>query len=99
MASLMEQKITPTFESSSLKVVATETLSITASTATPESLFCSLSEMPSFMKLGLLPPITVYMNGNNIPLPLRIRGRKSRHTMVGSDRVIITFNWDNPYGF
>ena len=24
---------------------------------------------------------------------------KSRHTMVGSGRVIITFNWDNPYGY
>ena len=38
----------PCFSSSALKVVATETLSKTASTATPASRFCSASEMPSF---------------------------------------------------
>ena len=31
-----------------LKVVPTETLSKMASTATPASIFCSVSEMPSF---------------------------------------------------
>ena len=43
-----EQKTMPCFCSSSLKVVATETLSKTASTATPARRFCSLSGMPSF---------------------------------------------------
>jgi hypothetical protein len=38
----------PCFSSSSLNVVATDTLSKTASTATPERRFCSASEMPSF---------------------------------------------------
>jgi hypothetical protein len=38
----------PFFSSSALKVVATETLSKTASTATPESRFCSESGIPSF---------------------------------------------------
>ena len=38
----------PCFSSSARKVVATETLSKTASTATPVSRFCSASEMPSF---------------------------------------------------
>ena len=44
----MGQKITPASESFSLNVVATETLSNTASTAMPESIFCSSSGMPSF---------------------------------------------------
>ncbi len=47
-ASENEQKITPASASFSLKVVATETLSNTASTATPASRFCSPSGMPSF---------------------------------------------------
>ena len=47
-ASENEQKITPTSASLALKVVATETLSNTASTATPASIFCSSSGMPSF---------------------------------------------------
>ncbi len=47
-ASLNEQKITPTFSSSSFMVVPTETESKIASTATPESRFCSVSGMPSF---------------------------------------------------
>ena len=38
----------PTSASLALKVVATETLSKTASTATPENSFCSSSGMPSF---------------------------------------------------
>ena len=40
--------MTPTFSSCSLKVVATETLSKTASTATPASRSRSRSGMPSF---------------------------------------------------
>ena len=47
-ASEKEQKMTPASRSFSLKVVATETLSNTASTATPASRFCSISGMPSF---------------------------------------------------
>ena len=47
MASDIEQKIIPFFAKVSLKVVATETESITISTATPESFFCSSIEMPS----------------------------------------------------
>ena len=45
---LDEQKMMPSSASFSLKVVATETLSKTASTATPLSRICSSSEMPSF---------------------------------------------------
>ena len=50
-ASEIEQKMMPSFSSRSLKVVATETLSNTASIATlrtPARNSCSLSEMPSF---------------------------------------------------
>ena len=53
IASLIEQKITPTWASSFLKVVTTETLSNTASTAyfgaffTPARTSCSFSGMPS----------------------------------------------------
>jgi hypothetical protein len=50
-ASLMEQKMTPAFDSSSLNVVAMETESKTASTATFASRFCSLSGMPSLSKV------------------------------------------------
>ena len=52
-ASEIEQKMTPALASSSLKVVTTETLSNTASTATrgapftPASTSCSFSGMPS----------------------------------------------------
>ena len=56
-ASEIEQKITPALASSFLKVVATETLSKTASTATrfsvpftPNSTSCSFSGMPSLAK-------------------------------------------------
>ena len=49
IASDMEQKMMPISESFSLKVVATETLSNTASTATPASICCSASGMPSFL--------------------------------------------------
>ncbi len=45
----MGQKITPASFNLSLKVVATETLSNTASTATPASAICSCSGMPSFL--------------------------------------------------
>ena len=44
----MGQKMTPTSPSLALKVVATETLSNTASTATPDSRSCSFKGMPSF---------------------------------------------------
>src|SRR6516165_7797980 len=47
-ASEKEQKMTPIAFSFSLKVVATETLSNTASTATPANSSCSFSGMPSF---------------------------------------------------
>ena len=53
-ASEIEQKMTPALASSSLKVVTTDTLSNTASTATrgapftPASTSCSFSGMPSF---------------------------------------------------
>src|ERR1051325_6783024 len=47
-ASLNEQKITPCFLSFSLYVVATETESKTASTATPANCFCSDKGMPNF---------------------------------------------------
>src|SRR5947199_15050 len=46
-ASEKEQKMIPSSPSFFLKVVATETLSNTASTATPASHFCSSSGMPS----------------------------------------------------
>jgi hypothetical protein len=49
MASEIGQKMTPASLSFSLKVVATETLSNTASTATPASAICSCSGMPSFL--------------------------------------------------
>src|SRR5512140_2093671 len=47
-ASPKEQKITPCFLSSAFIVVPTDTEAKIASTATPESRFCSLREMPSF---------------------------------------------------
>ena len=47
-ASEIEQKITPISSNFFLKVVATETESKTASTATPANLFCSFKGMPSF---------------------------------------------------
>src|SRR6476660_5934815 len=48
IASVNEQKITPCFLSFSLYVVATDTESKTASTATPANCFCSCNGMPSF---------------------------------------------------
>jgi hypothetical protein len=50
-ASLILQKITPALDSSPLKVVAMDTESKTASTATLVSLFCSFSGMPSLSKV------------------------------------------------
>ena len=47
-ASDIEQKITPSLARFSLKVVATETLSNTASTATLLRRFCSERGMPSY---------------------------------------------------
>ena len=49
MASDIEQKITPTSFNLSLKVVATDTESNTASTAILFSLFCSCKGIPSFL--------------------------------------------------
>src|SRR5947207_13631626 len=51
IASEMEQKMIPSLASSSRNVVATETESNTASTATPASCFCSSSGIPSFANL------------------------------------------------
>ena len=48
IASEIGQKITPISFNFSLNVVATETLSKTASTATPARTSCSLSGIPSF---------------------------------------------------
>src|SRR5262245_41610871 len=47
-ASEKEQKMIPISASFPLNVVATDTLSNTASTATPASSFCSASGIPSF---------------------------------------------------
>ena len=49
IASEIGQKIIPFFVNSSLNVVATETESKTASTATPLNLFCSCKGIPSFL--------------------------------------------------
>ena len=51
IASEIEQKIIPSLAKVSLNVVATETESITISTATPESFFCSSIEIPSLLKV------------------------------------------------
>ena len=50
-ASEMDMKTTPAFRRSSLKVVAMETESKTASTATFASLFCSVRGIPSLSKV------------------------------------------------
>ena len=49
IASEIGQKITPISFNFSLKVVATETLSKTASTATPARTFCSVRGIPNFL--------------------------------------------------
>ena len=51
MASDIEQKIIPFLANVSLNVVATETESITISTATPVNFFCSSIEIPSLLKV------------------------------------------------
>ena len=51
MASEIEEKIIPYSASSSLNVVAIETLSKTASTATFVNRFCSVKEIPNFSKV------------------------------------------------
>ena len=48
----MEEKITPYSANSSLKVVAIETLSKTASTATFAKRFCSVKEIPNFSNVS-----------------------------------------------
>ena len=53
-ASENEQKMMPSDASLSLNVVATETLSNTASTATPASIFCSSSGIPSLSNVRLI---------------------------------------------
>ena len=50
----MEQKITPISPSFSLKVVATETESNTASTAMPDNLFCSNKGIPNLSYVFLI---------------------------------------------
>ena len=52
IASLIEQNITPCSASCSLNVVAIETLSKTASTATFVSLFCSVRGIPSLSNVS-----------------------------------------------
>ena len=51
-ASENEQKMMPSFASFSRNVVATDTLSKTASTATPASICCSASGIPSFSNVA-----------------------------------------------
>ena len=48
----MEQKIIPFSARVSLKVVATETESITMSTATPANFFCSSREIPNLSNVA-----------------------------------------------
>ena len=52
IASFIEQKMIPFSFSVSLKEVATETESITTSTATPANFFCSSTEIPSFLNVS-----------------------------------------------
>ena len=52
IASLIEQNIIPLSFNVSLKVVATETESITTSIATPDNFFCSSTEIPSFLNVA-----------------------------------------------
>ena len=49
IASDIGQKIIPSFDNSSLKVVATETESNTASTAIPFNLACSYNGIPNLL--------------------------------------------------
>ncbi len=52
MASEIEQKIIPFSANVFWKVVATETESITISTATPANFFCSSKEIPNLLKVS-----------------------------------------------
>ena len=52
IASEIGQKIIPFLSSSPLNVVATETESKTASTATPLNLFCSFKGIPSLLHIS-----------------------------------------------
>ena len=52
-ASPNDENMTPTFSKSFLNVVATDTLSNTASTATPASAACSFVGMPNFSKVAI----------------------------------------------
>jgi len=51
-ASENEEKMIPSSASLPLNVVATDTLSNTASTATPDSSFCSSSGIPSLLNVS-----------------------------------------------
>ena len=53
IASEIGQKIIPFSVNLSLNVVATETESKTASTATPESFYCSFNGIPSFLNVSI----------------------------------------------
>ena len=55
-ASEIGQKITPTFDNSSRKVVPIETLSKIASTATFAKRFCSVNGIPNFSKVFKISP-------------------------------------------
>ena len=52
MASEIEQKIIPFSPRVFLKVVATDTESMTMSTATPANIFCSSNEIPKRLKVS-----------------------------------------------
>ena len=52
IASEIEQKIMPFSAKVFLNVVATETESITISTATPESFYCSSIEIPNLLNVS-----------------------------------------------
>ena len=74
----------PSFSSSSLNVVATETLSKTASTATPASRFCSCSGMPSFSYVASSSGST----SSRLASFLRLRRRVVVHVLVVDLRVV-----------
>jgi Fe-S cluster assembly protein SufB len=72
-ASDMEQKIIPRSLSCFLYVVATDTESKTASTATPESISCSLSGMPNF---SYVLRISGSISSSDLGLSLRLLGEE-----------------------
>ena len=75
----------PISASFALKVVATETLSNTASTATPESRFCSSSEMPSFSKVRRISGST---SSRLVSLLLLLGGRVVDEVLIIDGRVL-----------